>query len=512
MSDGHDQIRDAVAGAGVVAPPDGPPEGTFDGDLDGICGWQPQNDYGNGQRLVRRHGEDLIHVRDHGWYGWDGRRWDRERGPVMTQRLAHRTLQAIRDEAAALEHGSAADKDRAGRLKTWAKDSGSSGHIGAMQKEAVPYLMRESDELDRHADLLNAANGTVELGVRCNLRPFDRADLLTHVADVPFEDGAEALVFENFVHTILPDRATRAFVQRWFGYCLTGHTREQVVVMFLGLGSNGKSTLLHAISSTISDLHLTLPISTFGYDHRRRGSEATPDMARLPGVRMVTTSEPEIGMTLSESRIKELTGGEEISVRHLNQGFFEFQPQCKVTMSFNNRPKVRGQDKGTWRRFLLVPFEVTVGPDEVGPVFGHLEAERAGILRWLLDGAEQWYEGGLQVPAAIADATSQFRSEQDPLSQFLDDMCVAGEAEAASSVLFKDLYAVYEAWCKDQREEAITGNLFGRKLQERGFKKNTAGDRAYSGLRLNEQARAVAEKARSSGRSDDPPGDPERRG
>ncbi len=143
--------------------------------------------------------------------------------------------------------------------------------------------------------------------------------------------------------------------------------------MLWGKGSNGKSTLLSCLGHVFGDLHEPLPFASFVKDDRRRGSEATPDLALLPGARLVTASEPETGARLSESMIKWMTGGERMKVRHLNRGFFDFQPQFKVTLAFNNKPSVRGQDKGIWRRLLLVPFTEEIGKAQVAPVRAALE-------------------------------------------------------------------------------------------------------------------------------------------
>ena len=49
---------------------------------------QPQNDYGNGQRLIIHFGEDLMSAPRIGWFTWSGGHWARLRrtGP---DHLAH---------------------------------------------------------------------------------------------------------------------------------------------------------------------------------------------------------------------------------------------------------------------------------------------------------------------------------------------------------------------------------------------------------------------------------------
>lgn len=483
MAGPEEQIKDAVDGARTVGLDDFelPSDTDFDGDLGGWCSWRPRNDLGNAQRLIARHGADLVWLRRIGWLAWDGRRWNRNEGPERAQLAAQATAEAIRAEARAAK--AAGDGTRAKALSGWARYSGASGRIAAMQREAAPRLVRVADDMDRDPVLLTVLNGTVELLARVRLRGHRREDLLTRLAPVLFDEGSRAPVFEAFVERIVPDAEVRAFLQRWFGYCLTGDTSEQVVVMLWGAGSNGKSTLLFCLGHVFEDLHEPLPFASFVKDDRRRGSEATPDLALLPGARLVTASEPETGARLSESMIKWMTGGERMKVRHLNHGFFDFQPQFKVTLAFNNKPSVRGQDKGIWRRLLLVPFTEEIGKAQVAPVRAALEDEGPGILNWLLDGVEMWREAGLMIPERVRAATEDYRADSDPVGRFLSE-CTARRER--SNVKASELWEVYERWCRAAAEEPVTRRRFGLILRDKGVPKEKIGVYYYGGLEVTD--------------------------
>ena len=183
------------------------------------------------------------------------------------------------------------------------------------------------------------------------------------------------------------------------------------------------------------------------------------------------------------------------------KAFFEFQPQCKITLSFNNRPRVRGQDKGTWRRFCVVPFEATVGPEDVGPVYKSFHFERAGILQWLLNGAERWFETrGLVIPERVRTETSEFRAEQDPLSQFLEDYCLTGEAVKNSRTRIKDIFEAWRVFSREQGEDPGSSNMLGRKLKENDFTRIKSGDVFYKGIELNEAGRRLISDISSGNR------------
>jgi phage/plasmid-associated DNA primase len=63
---------------------------------------------------------------------------------------------------------------------------------------------------------------------------------------------------------------------------------------------------------------------------KKRGDAATPDLAKLGGVRMLRASEPERGAKLNSALIKAATGGEPMSVRALHRGFFDLFPRFKL--------------------------------------------------------------------------------------------------------------------------------------------------------------------------------------
>ena len=88
------------------------------------------------------------------------------------------------------------------------------------------------------------------------------------------------------------------------------------------------------------------------------------EIARLRGARLVVGNEVEAGRTWAESKIKSLTGGDRLHGRFMRQDFFEFDPQFKLMIVGNNKPSLRGVDEAIRRRLHLIPFTVTIPPDE----------------------------------------------------------------------------------------------------------------------------------------------------
>jgi putative DNA primase/helicase len=469
--------------------------------LDLLLSDKDLNDYGNAMRFLARHGNDVLFVEEVGWLYWDGKRWTPDGALAEVKRRAHQTAQLIAAEVGVLQETGPLERgkgeteskhvwaDRVERLFKWYVTSGNRPKLDAMIAEVTPYLSVTPEKMDADPYLINVRNGTLVLdrdadGDMIQMREHDRADRLAKLMDVEYDPSAECPTFKRFLETSQPDAGIRDFLQVWSGYCLTGVTGEQKLVFNFGEGGNGKSVFIDLIAKMMGPYSVSLPFASLLRDDRKRGAEATPDLARLPGARLVRASEPEKGSRFAEATIKSITGGEEITVRHLNHGFFDFVPQFKLTLSGNHKPAIRGQDRGIWRRFILVPWEQNIPEkDQDKQLPAKLWAERAGVLNWLLDGARIWLEKGLVVPDSIKAATDEYREDSDPLGRFLRE-CVR-EAPGCS-VQASVMYGAYVDWCKVNAERPWSQTAFGRALPDKGFKRSDGRIRVYLNTELVE--------------------------
>lgn len=527
--DGIDpRIQELLESAVKVEFPNNPPPLDKNGcpklsELDEKLLFLPMNDIGNGQRLIRRYGSDLIYIERMGWFAWTGTHWDGEGGERYAEKISHKTAEDMKREyLAMMMRGPREDeadqkrlldfKKRLAGFRKYINSCGNSSKLAAMRTEARPYLSRRHDEMDTHPLLVNVLNGTIDLTSRkdeegrtiIDLKPHDRQNLITKIMPVKYDRKAECPNFLNFLESICPDKDVQVFLQRWYGYCLTGLTSEQKIMMKWGGGSNGKGVLMDTMSWIFGEYAKGIPIaSLMAKDKSFGGAGASPDLARLPGARFVTASEPETGQKFSENILKVISGEEALTVRELNEKFFEFRPQFKLTISFNNKPSVRSSDDGFWRRVLLVPFEQKFydPADPARPADGKLKdyamrdklkAEGSGILNWLIDGYLMWREGGLQIPEKVRAATDEYRSEANHLLQFFDAWC---DFSMQNTISAGRLYDAYVLWAKENGYDPFTKTSFGKKLTDNPKIKRLQRRDAnyYQGIDLNADARAAVE-------------------
>jgi len=551
----------------------------------------PINDLGNGQRFVLHFGQDVIFVPRVGWHVWDGRVWQIDPDMILARAkaqqlsalvlaevpfivLSDEKMQAIakerdlRDELFALskeigEDGKPSDEVQAkmrrleGELRTiemlrvslsrirtahrtFARSTGNTGKIKAAMIEAeVPLAVRVEDLDTRPLDVntesgvarftLTPRPGTWPL-VDVEVLPHDRSLRMTKIMACAYDPAAGAPIFQKFMDRIQPDPAMQAFLQRWFGYSMLGLTNEQALAFFYGMGANGKSALTDLMAKLMGSYAATAKIESLTGQNRRSGGDATPDLISIVAARMVRASEPEKGVQWQEGLIKQLTGGEPILVRALNENFFEATPIFKLTIGGNHAPDIRGMDDGIWRRLMIVPFNVQIPKAERDPlIVQRMMAEASGILNWLIEGARSYLEGGLAPPAEVSQATDELRQDADPYGKFLDDACeITGDL--ANSISARELMLCFQFWQMRRGETPFKDRTVAVNMKDHSRRwrsprwgkqfvaRETGRFNGYDGIRLtaffadewgkapkDQQGRALGTAANSSAKDDDRP-------
>jgi putative DNA primase/helicase len=498
----------------------------------------PRNDLGNALRMLRRWGDGLIYVINVGWHGWDGKRWNQAHGEFVARERAQATAEAIAQEAEALRahfrwleaarareeamrlsilaHGFKGDHEdvrraidaEVGALGRWSVQSGNAARTSGMLAQAEPRCRREATALDARPYLINFGNGTLELipgreggKPKIVLRNHDPADLLTRMMACDWQPDfwqeqtgeRSASLWEAALLQILPAADQRLFLRRWFGYCVAGPPDEQAILIMSGDGANGKSVIVEAIEATMGDYALRLPVESLKADEARRGNEARPDLAELPGRRLAVASEPEGGMKFSTGMIKQLTERDALRVRQLHRSFMSFTPQHRLIVQCNERPRVMGGDRGTWRRLINLSFKQKfLHPDEANlpgnegamlrddALPRKLKTELGTIAAWMVAGWLDYAQGGLRPPESVRDETERYRSENDPVGEFL-----RSEVQAAPGrhVTGANLYGAYKRWCEAGGLEPWSGTAFGRRAGA-FLRKETKGVVRYVDVRL----------------------------
>ena len=420
----------------------------------------PRTDTGNAERLVGRHGHDLMHVYGMGWLAWDGRRWRRDKTGEVERRAVD-TVRSIYEEAAKVP-----DDEKRKALSKWAVASESVARIRAMISlaQSMPGIpVGEVNELDRDPWLLNVENGTVDLRTGV-LLPHRREDLITKLAPVEHDPAAEAPTWKAFLERVMPDAETRAFLQKMVGYSLTGNVSEKTFPCLLGPGDTGKSTFVEAVLALMGEEYAQPAPEDLIL--AKQGTAHPTELASLLGVRFAPTVEIPEGRHLAESRVKQLTGGDKIRARFMQKDFFDFNPTHKLWLAANHEPFLKTGDDAIWNRIRKIPFDVVIPKDQQDKRLKEkFKAEMGGILNWAVEGCLAWQSEGMGEPEQVREATEAYQREQDTFSGFIEDVCVLGPEERAVTA---ELREAYKDWCWRSRQDPLDWKVVLGRLRDRG--------------------------------------------
>jgi putative DNA primase/helicase len=422
----------------------------------------PLTDAGNAERMAEKYGADLKYVSSwKQWLWWTGTHWQRDAKSAIHQ-AAKATARSIRGEALQ------APPEIYARISEWAARSESRWRLEAMVVLAgsEKAVAREASDFDRDPWVLNCSNGTLDL-LSGEFQQHSRGDLLTKCLPVEYSPDAACPMWNEFLSKVQPSEEVRSYLQRAAGYSLSGSVEEQCLFFLYGLGANGKTTFLETLKFLLSDYAIRVQSRALLSKSWKSGAGPTPNIARLKGARIAMTSELESGGYLDESLVKDLTGGDTLVARHLHANLFEFLPTHKIWMAGNHKPGIRGRDLAIWRRIRLIPFGVTIPPDEQDKrLMSKLRAEAPGILNWAVEGFRLWRSDSLGEPLEVVQATRDYEAEMDRMGEFVETCCTKGPGLKVRS---SHLYQAYSDWCKMRKMMPLNAQNFRRGIADRGF-------------------------------------------
>ena len=438
--------------------------------------WGALTDIGNALRIADRFEHDLRYVPSHGWLRYEGHRLVKLDGLPLDEACALPDL--IRSEV-----DPSFTREKADAYEKWAfKTSAASRLREALALASdLPTIRTTTEALDSNPLELNTPVGVFDLADGA-LRETLASDLLTRSTRVA--PAPSAPVWDRFLGQVLPDPATRAFVQRAVGYSLTGLTREEVFFMLYGKGQNGKSKMMAAIAHALGNY-------AHSFDPKlivQQKYEGHPtNIASLHGVRFAYSSEVGEGAALDEGRVKAITGGDVITARFMRKDEFSWVPSHKMWLATNHLPVIKGTDKGMWRRVLVIPFDVAISDDERDNLLEEkLNAEARGILAWAIDGAIAYLKDGLRPPISVIMASEHYKHEQDHTSLYLAEATVHEEGTVCPA---GDLYLGFKRWCEDNGQQPMSSTAFGRELTRLGYEGGTVNNkRVRRGLRMTDRS------------------------
>jgi putative DNA primase/helicase len=324
---------------------------------------------------------------------------------------------------------------------------------------AMPPISTAQDDWDADLWLLGTPGGVVDLKTGI-LRDGERSDMITKTTACAPAATEDCPLWLKFLDDALGgDKPMISFLQRYFGYCLTGLTMEEIIVFLFGPGGAGKGTVVKTITGIMGDYAITAPMEVFTAQGYRPSEYYRADMA---GKRLIVAAETEQGAYWAEAFVKEITGGDRLSGRHPFGRPFTFDPTHKPLLHGNHIPRLRGRSTAMERRLRIALFNHKPAvPD--AKLKEKLQAEWPAILRWMINGCLEWQRDGLQPPSAVTSANKSYFDAQDVLGRWIEDACILSPGKRLSPTVLR---TSFNTWAKANSEAEMDIGTFAEAIEQ----------------------------------------------
>ena len=322
-------------------------------------------------------------------------------------------------------------------------------------------------ERDRGTVCINLRNGTLTVGADgVQLRGFCPKDFLRYQLAFDYDPAAIAPVWLAFLHAMLPDTEVQRVLAEALALAfLPSSVRKlEKIPVLLGPGGNGKSVVAEVLTAVLGRANVSgLSLMELTKNPNARAS--------LQDVSMNISSE--IGGIADSEVFKLIASNEPVSAKILYEDIFTMSDYARLICNANKLPAEIENSHAFFRRFLIIPFSVTIDPAKKDTNLSKkiIKTELPGVLNWILEGLARLLKQNDFSPCRAADqALQQYRHESNTVSLWLEDasytVSITGHEQP-----FKTLYEEYRHFCKDEGFRAVSSKTYAQRMQAAGFEK-----------------------------------------
>jgi putative DNA primase/helicase len=334
---------------------------------------------------------------------------------------------------------------------------------------ATEYL--PTPELPEKAVYINLKNGTLEVNEKgASLKPFNRADFITYQLPFEYNPQAKAPIFQAYLDRVLPDKEKQNVLAEFLGFVFVRRggnaIKEEKALVLYGTGANGKSVFFEVVNALLgkentSSYSLQSLTDTSGYYR-----------AMIANKLVNYTSE--ISTNLETAVFKQLVSGEPVEARLPYGRPMQIRQYAKLIFNCNELPKDVEHTHAYFRRFLIIPFDVTIPEHEQDKQLHNriIETELSGVLNWVLDGLNRLLkQQKFSHCSAATEAVEKYKTQSDSVKLFMDENSY--RKHPTQYKLIKELYTEYRNFCNDDGFKPVNKSNFKKRLESIGVLTDT---------------------------------------
>lgn len=330
---------------------------------------------------------------------------------------------------------------------------------------ATAYL--PTPEGNKDTVMINLQNGTFEINPQgTKLRPFDRSDFITYQLPFEYNPQATAPIFEAYLKRVLPDLERQKILAEYLGYVFIKHgsntLKEEKALILYGTGANGKSVFFDVVTAMFGRENVS------NYSLQSLTEEKGFYRAKISNKLVNYASE--INGKLETSLFKAMVSGEPVEACLKYGQPFTMSQYAKFIFNCNELPKDVEHTTAYFRRFLIIPFDVTIPDEEQDKRLSYkiIENELSGVFNWVLEGLYRLLEQKrFSDCEAAQQAVEQYKIESNSVQMFLNEN--EYKSSTTNYKLIKDLYPQYRTFCYEDGMTPFKKSNFIKQLRTLGF-------------------------------------------
>ena len=320
---------------------------------------------------------------------------------------------------------------------------------------------------DNDKVLINLQNGTFEINQEgTNLRKFNRKDFLTYQLPFSYNPEAKAPLFKKYLNQVLPDEESQKILAEYLGFVFIKNgnntIKEEKALILYGTGANGKSVFFEIVNALLGNNNIS------NYSLQDLTNENGYYRAMIANKLINYASE--INGKMETSIFKQMVSGEPVPARLPYGKPMELKQYAKLIFNCNELPKDVEHTNAYFRRFLIIPFNVTIPEKEQDKKLHNkiINNELSGVFNWVLEGLNGLIsQNGFTDCKAADNSLEQYKTESNSVKLFLNEAGYGKDAE--DSQLIKNLYPEYRAFCIEDGMTAFKKTNFMKQLTSLGF-------------------------------------------
>ncbi|MEZ5425248.1 MAG: phage/plasmid primase, P4 family [Pyrinomonadaceae bacterium] len=324
---------------------------------------------------------------------------------------------------------------------------------------ATAYLPTPKADFDKV--LINLRNGTFEIkGSEKFLRPFDRNDFLTYQLEFDFDENADFRKWQLFLDEVLPEREKQIILSEFMGYVFARHLKLEKTLLLFGSGANGKSVVFNVIKALFGPESIShFSLESLGHEYHR---------AKIANKLLNYSSD--ISFNLKADIFKILTSGEPVEARLPYGQPMVLDNYARLMFNSNHLPRDVEHSHAYFRRFLIIPFEVTISEEHQNKHLAKeiVETELSGVFNWMLEGLERLLKrGNFSECKSSENALNQYKLESDSVAMFLKEENFRPSTNHTMTIA--EIFAEYREYARQVGLRPLGRNNFAKRLESNGI-------------------------------------------